>query len=98
MKAKSKFWLSILCFCCLLPAMLLASGRFTIRRPGGLSTMGVIIGPMILPEDNLIGGGIVVESPDYSSYNLSADTPYTNGALRNYSTIGVYNVNRANWW
>ncbi len=94
MKAKSKFWLSILCFCCLLPAMLLASGRFTIRRPGGMSTMGVIIGPIILPEDNLIGGGIVVESPDYSSYNLSADTPYTNGALRNYSTIGVYNVNR----
>ena len=49
---------------------------------------------MILPEDNLIGGGVVVESPDYSSYNLSKDTPYANGALRNYTTIGVYNVNR----
>ena len=48
MKAKSKFWLSILCFCCLLPAMLLASGRFTIRRPGGMSTMGVIIGPIVV--------------------------------------------------
>ena len=94
MTKRSKFWSIILCFCCLLPALLLSTGKFTISRPGGMSTMGVIIGPMILPEDNLIGGGVVVESPDYSSYNLSKDTPYANGALRNYTTIGVYNVNR----
>ena len=93
MTKRSKFWFSILCFCCFLPALLLSTGKFTIRRPGGPSTMGVIIGPIVgldtvIPETS---SGI---STDYSSYNLSKDTPYTNGALRDYTTIGVYNVNR----
>lgn len=55
--------------------------------------MGVIIGPVIIPEDGLIGGGSGW-SPDYSSSNLSPNTPYADGALRGYSTIGVYNVVR----
>ena len=57
-KSLKRFWVSILCVFCILPAIFLASGKFTVRKPGGFSTMGVIIGPIILPED-----GLLVEEP-----------------------------------
>jgi len=90
MKAKNRFWLCILCFCCILPALLLSTGRFTIQRPGGISTMGVIIGPMV-GLDTVIPDSGGDYNPDYNNSNLSADTPYANGALRAYKNLGVYN-------
>lgn len=77
MKNKSikKFWQCMLCVICIIPAILLASGSYRIQKPGGMSTMGVIIGPIILPDDDVINGGTGGYTPDYSSSNLSADTP-----------------------
>lgn len=92
-KALKKISLLILCIVCFIPYLLVLTGHAQIIRGSGGSTMGVIIGPMILPEDGLIGGGSGW-SPDYSSSNLSPNTPYADGALRGYSTIGVYNVVR----
>lgn len=84
---------SILCICCFIPMILVSTGLLEIKRSGGMSTMGVIIGPIVgLPE---VGGGLTgtVES-DYSSSNLHPKTPYTNGALRPFKYIGVYNTKR----
>ena len=92
-KALKKISLLILCIVCFIPYLLVLTGHAQIIRGSGGSTMGVIIGPMILPEDGLIGGGSSW-SPDYSNSNLSPNTPYADGALRGYSTIGVYNVVR----
>lgn len=89
--------LSILCICCFIPVILVANGTLVVQRMGGMSTMGMILGPIVLPNDDMLNGGISTgggSSSDYSSYNLTADTPYTNGALRAYSTLGIYNVNR----
>jgi len=90
MKSKHKFWICILCFCCILPALLLSTGRFTVQRPGGMSTMGVIIGPIVgldtvLPEEESS------ENEWSSSTGVSRDTAYTNGALRSYSSLYVVN-------
>ena len=85
--------LLILCIVCFIPYLLVLTGHAQIIRGSGGSTMGVIIGPVIIPEDGLIGGGSSW-SPDYSNSNLSPNTPYADGALRGYSTIGVYNVVR----
>lgn len=85
--------LLILCIVCFIPYLLVLTGHAQIIRGSGGSTMGVIIGPVIIPEDGLIGGGSGW-SPDYSNSNLSPNTPYADGALRGYSTIGVYNVVR----
>ena len=85
--------LLILCIVCFIPYLLVLTGHAQIIKGSGGSTMGVIIGPVIIPEDGLIGGGSGW-SPDYSSSNLSPNTPYADGALRGYSTIGVYNVVR----
>ena len=90
--------LSILCICCFIPVILVANGTLVVQRMGGMSTMGMILGPIYLPSDDILNGGISTggsSSADYSSYNLTADTPYTNGALRAYSTLGIYNVNRS---
>lgn len=92
-KALKKISLLILCIVCFIPYLLVLTGHAQIIRGSGGSTMGVIIGPIILPEDGLIGGGSGW-SPDYSSSNLSPNTSYADGALRGYSTIGVYNVVR----
>ena len=86
--------LSILCICCFIPVILVANGTLVVKRMGGMSTMGVIIGP-IVGLDTVVPDTSVTVQTDYSSYNLTADTPYTNGALRAYTTIGVYNVNRS---
>lgn len=91
MKTKNKFWICILCFCCILPALLLSTGRFTIQRPGGMSTMGVIIGPIVGLDGVITDGSTGSYTPDYNDSNLSADTPYANGALRAYKNLGVYN-------
>ena len=81
MTKRNKFWIYVFCFCCLLPALLLSTGRFTIQRPGGMSTMGVIIGPIVGLDGVIVDGGTSGSyTPDYSDYNLSKDTPYTNGA------------------
>ena len=56
--------------------------------------MAVIIGPIVGLDDMLIDNG--TSSPDYSNSNLSRDTPYSNGALRAYSSLGVYNNLRDN--
>lgn len=90
MKNKSikKFWQCMLCVICIIPAILFATGSFKIQRPGGYSTMGVIIGPMVFPD---MGGGSDYTPPDYSNANLSADTPYADGGLRAYKTLGIYN-------
>ena len=88
--------LSILCICCFIPVILVANGTLVVQRMGGMSTMGMILGPIYIPSENELNGGISTggSSTDYSSYNLTADTPYTNGALRAYTTLGIYNVNR----
>ena len=71
-KTIKNFWKALLCVVCIIPAILFATGSFKIQRPGGYSTMGVIIGPMVFPD---MGGGRDYTPPDYSSANLSADTP-----------------------
>lgn len=86
--------LSMLCIFCFIPIILVMNGTLVIKRMGGLSTTCVIIGPIIIPDGTIDGGISGTYSPDYSNYNLTADTPYSNGALRAYSTLGIYNVNR----
>lgn len=93
-KAIKSILLSMLCIFCFIPIILVANGTFVIKRMGGLSTSCVIIGPIIIPDGTIDGGISGTYSPDYSNYNLTADTPYSNGALRAYSTLGIYNVNR----
>ena len=87
-KTIKNFWKALLCVVCIIPAILFATGSFKIQRPGGYSTMGVIIGPMVFPD---MGGGSDYTPPDYSNANLSADTPYADGGLRAYKTLGIYN-------
>ena len=89
-----KILIGLLCVLCFLPTILVASGKMTITRVGGMSTMGVIIGPIVGLDQINPDTSVTIET-DYSSYNLSKDTPYTNGALRAYSTLGIYNVNRS---
>ena len=84
--------LSILCICCFIPIILVANGTLVLQRMGGMSTMGVIIGPIIIPD--LDGGLSDMPAADNSKANLSADTPYSNGALRGYKSLGVYNIVR----
>ena len=84
---------SILCICCLLPMILLSTGMFQARKPGGMSTMGVIIGPVIFPDDNNNSFVGSIEA-DYSDANLTAQTPYANGALKSFSSLGIYNTKR----
>ena len=86
--------LSILCIFCLLPVLVFTiAGKITYSHSGGPSTMGVIIGP-IVGLDGLVSDGTVSYSADYSSSNLSRDTPYADGALRAYKNLGVYNIVR----
>ncbi len=87
-KTIKNFWKALLCVVCIIPAILFATGSFKIQRPGGYSTMGVIIGPMIFPD---MDGGSDYTPPDYSNANLSANTPYADGGLRAYKTLGIYN-------
>ena len=87
-KTIKNFWKALLCVVCIIPAILFATGSFKIQKPGGYSTMGVIIGPMIFPD---MDGGSDYTPPDYSNANLSADTPYADGGLRAYKTLGIYN-------
>ena len=93
--------LIILCLIfCFIPALLLSTGKFTIARPGAHPAMGVIIGPIVLPEDD-----ILIEEPktnDWSSSTgVSKSTPYANGALRSYSELYVvndkFNTNYNGW-
>lgn len=87
------FLFSILCVCALIPTLLVAFGPFKIINRGGPSTMGVIVGPIVIPDIN--GGNVSdITPPDYSSANLSRDTAYADGALKSYKSIGVYNVVR----
>lgn len=53
-KTMKKFWQTLLCVICVIPAILIATGSYRIQKPGGMSTMGVIIGPIILPDDDVI--------------------------------------------
>lgn len=92
-KSKLKtIMLSILCICCFIPILLVCNGKFSILRNGGNSTMGVIVGPIIIPD--LDGGLSDMPAADNSKASLSADTPYSNGALRGYKSLGVYNIVR----
>ncbi len=93
-KSMKTIGLFILCLLCLMPAILIVTGKATITHRGGMSTMGVIIGPIVGIDDVINPGVSGTVSSDHSGWNLSADTPYTNGALRAYNTIGVYNVVR----
>ena len=95
-KTIKKIWISLfLVVCFVIPTIFLASGKITITRPGANPALGVIIGPIVGLDDVLIDGG-GSSSPDYSNSNLSRDTPYSNGALRAYSSLGVYNNLRDN--
>ncbi len=87
---------SLLCILCLIPTILVATGTMRFTRRSGPSTMGVIMGPIGMDLLNPPSTSITVPSSNanYSNYNLSADTPYTNGALRPYVALGVYNINR----
>lgn len=55
--------------------------------------MGVIIGPVIFPDDNNNSFVGSIEA-DYSNANLTAQTPYANGALKSFSSLGIYNTKR----
>jgi len=95
-KTKSKLKIilfSILCVCTFIPYLLAAFGPYRLQKPSAGSTMGVIVGPIIIPD---LDGGISDGnySSDYSNANLRADTPYPNGALRSYKTLGIYNSRR----
>ena len=46
-KIMKKILIGLLCVLCFLPTILVASGKMTITRVGGMSTMGVIIGPIV---------------------------------------------------
>ena len=85
--------LLILCIVCFIPYLLVLTGHAQIIRGSGGSTMGVIIGPVILPGD----GGIVIDSEipvqnDWSAVTgVIKNTPYENGALRSYKSLYVVN-------
>ena len=86
--------LSVLCIFCLLPVLVFTiASKITYSHSGGPSTMGVIIGP-IVGLDGAMFDGTVSYNADYSSSNLSRDTPYADGALRAYKNLGVYNIVR----
>lgn len=89
-KSMKRFWISILCVFCILPAIFLASGKFTIRKPGGFSTMGVIIGPIVGLDDALL-----VDPPAENEWSSATgvvrNTAYTDGGLRNYKSLYVVN-------
>lgn len=95
-KTLKRISLFLLCAICLIPFILVVTGHATIIRRGGISTMGVIIGPIVGLDDPLNPGVVVGPdiTVDYSNSNLSADNPYASGALRAYKSIGVYNVVR----
>ncbi len=89
-KTKSKNILTILIFsvCLFISIALACSG---LVSSGGKSNMGVISpfvdGTVIIPDNSLVHW----ESPDYSNANLEPDTPYSNGVLRRYLFLGIYN-------
>ncbi len=57
-----------------------------------VSTEAVIIGPIVGLDDLTITDSTT--TADYSSANLSVSTPYSSGALRSYTSLGVYNIKR----
>ena len=96
-KLLKNFALTLLCIVCLIPYLLVLTGNATITRIGGNSTMGVVVGPIFGLDDVIdggIGGGGVGTFVDNSKSNLKKDNPYANGALRAYSSLGVYNIVR----
>ena len=88
--------LTFLCIICLIPYLLVLTGNATITRMGGNSTMGVVVGP-IFGLDDVLNPGVTLDPTipaDYSNSNIKVDNPYADGALRAYSSLGVYNVVR----
>ncbi len=85
-----KFISILVCLLSLIPIILIPVG--VIHLTHNSSSDAVIIGPIVLPNDDMLNGGVSSGvSSDNSSANLSRDTPYSNGALRSYKTLGVYN-------
>ena len=86
---KKKLWITLLLIVCILPALILSTGKFTVRKPGGFSTMGVIIGPIVLPED------MIPEEPAENEWSSSTgvvrQTAYTDGGLKAFSSLYVVN-------
>lgn len=94
--------IALLCVLCVLPTILIATSRLTLRKPGGYSTMGVIIGPIVLPEDPTIIGGETNTTNEWSaSTGVTRATPYIDGGLRTYSSLFVvndkFNVSNGDW-
>ncbi len=85
-KLKQKILLPFVCLCLIFPFLFL--GLF--ESVG--TAQAVIIGPIVGLDDLIIDD--TTNSVDYSNYNLSPATPYSDGALRAYKYIGVYNVIR----
>ena len=85
-----KLLISILCALCLIPTFLIARGTLSIKHNSGPSTMGIIIGP-IVGLDDIITDDDSSTNDWSSSTGVKQDTPYTDGALRPYSSLFVKN-------
>ena len=102
-KSMKKFWQTLLCVICVIPAILIATGSYRIQKPGGMSTMGVIIGPIILPDDDVINGGTTTNTINEwsSTTGVVANKPYDDGGLRAYKSLYVkndkFNVSNGDW-
>ena len=85
----------IMLVCIITPIIILSTNLVYYKKTGSHSALGVIIGPTVLPGlDGGIGDGTIPVSSDYSNANLSPSTPYSDGALRAYTSLGIYNTRR----
>ena len=94
-KTNSKLKKFLIMLICLITPLIFISTNFQLNKDSAHSSLGVIIGPTVLPGlDGGIGDGSIPVSADYSNSNLTADTPYADGALRAYRSLGIYNDRR----
>ena len=96
-KAKYKIIksITILLVCIISPIIILTTNLIYFNKANVHSALGVIIGPTVFPGlDGGIGDGTIPANTDYSNANLKQDTPYPDGALRAYSSLGIYNSRR----
>ncbi len=90
-----KTLITLLGIICLLPAMIMAlNGNLKLAHRSGPSTMGVIIGPIVLPEDVINPGGS--SGPTAKEWSGSpgyrkAGTPNADGSLKSYNYLVVKN-------
>lgn len=101
-KSMKNFWITLICLCVVLPSLLFATGNYKLQKPGGMSTMGVIIGPIILPEDGMLPDTNVNTTNEWSSSTgVARQTAYSDGGLKAFKSLFVvndkFNVSNGDW-